>query len=445
MPSDYGIMPEAQDLDTILRFIPTFGQREVLDKGMLSAFLAEEQRVLDLSLSNDFGNAQEITSGRTKAVDNLLREVAKRLSEGYDGPFLFAAAGGYGRQELTPASDLDQYMLVPDMSIGQTKFLERFRHVMEVIFERVPGMSATQAAITKTISDLWQSGNQNYAAADFHGLMSLIDLRPIIGNGYLAQEVQKALFGCDVVELYAKIMESMRLLRKEHPNEIDDLSSFDVKNGKGGLRDLYFAALFDGFHLRLGTTQTYGANPPDVAQARETLIRLKAWINAYHLTQGCRLTKDNRRFNRLGLNECREMENHFGSGTLDRLMQARRIASHYLDVSLQHRLSEGVLSAAGPVLGLDGLHLGPDNGWERGENIYRLFELSQRVCIPLSPAPGFVYGSTKYHPKLLDIFAGSMVSASLKGLNDWGILRDAWPGHALLESQYLENPASNGE
>ncbi len=148
------------------------------------------------------------------------------------------ALGGYGRGELYPYSDLDLLFLIqkPDENLSE-RLME---YVVYPLWDA--GLSVGHAVRT-THETL------NLAAVDLTARTSLLDARLIAGDEGLFQALlagaRKEFFGPQKVSDFITLLHEEREKRHKRFGVTEYLLEPNVKNGKGGLRDLntgYWAA-----------------------------------------------------------------------------------------------------------------------------------------------------------------------------------------------------------
>jgi len=189
------------------------------------------------------GSAEEYLRGRARLADSVvigLLHVASISSGMRHGsmvaPLAAIAAGGYGRRELAPGSDLDLLFLLPESSAGTVA-------------------PATQACIGAVVASLWDFGFVlDHAALSVQECLELARDNPTV----LADLVDRRhLWGCQGLfaaldaELAARfagpdagcwrdaVGSALSPTRRHAPRDVYALEDEpDVKRGPGGLRDL---------------------------------------------------------------------------------------------------------------------------------------------------------------------------------------------------------------
>lgn len=167
----------------------------------------------------------------SREVDALLIDLWRRVGGPAQEQVDIVAVGGYGRAELCPHSDWDLLFLVPE-----------------------PDDEEVHAAIQRFLYVLWDTGahighalrtpdeTSEHAAGDQHARTALLESRLLTGNGSLYAEVERS---CaqqhwskrQRVEFCKTKLEELDR-RRGTMGDTAFLMEPDVKNGKGGLRDV---------------------------------------------------------------------------------------------------------------------------------------------------------------------------------------------------------------
>ena len=199
--------------------------RETLDKGRAEARSALEE-----------GGGGRACAGRLSDIeDELIRAIhdmaARFLHPGIaaSSRLTIAAVGGYGRGLLAPGSDIDLLFLLPNAAGGGEKIVETMLYVLWDLRQKV-GHS------TRTIEECLKQ-----ARADMTIRTAVLEARFLMGDE--AQfELMRARFDKEIVAktpaefVAAKLAE--RDARIKRAGESRYLVEPNVKDGKGGLRDL---------------------------------------------------------------------------------------------------------------------------------------------------------------------------------------------------------------
>ncbi len=212
-------------------------------------------------------------------VDAVVRDVATAAFAEADfdvSRVCLAAVGGLGRRELAPYSDLDLVVLAPDAS---------------------PSDPALEALVRALVHPLWDAGMQANvraddpaawladAASDITSCTALLDLRPLLGDTTVAEELRDQAFeeflGPRRAEFLDRLEEEARERHERYGGTVF-LVEPDLKHGPGGLRDL--AALEWALRATyrsadLGELAEQEHVPPNMAallqEARDIVLRLR--------------------------------------------------------------------------------------------------------------------------------------------------------------------------
>ena len=213
---------------------PGNGENLMLVKSYLSQ-CKEEIR----NIHNDGGAGLEVAALRTVVVDRLIvalfnlagREFCLKYPK-VEQQCIIVAIGGYGRCELSPASDIDIMFLYP----------RKIEPYVETIIERVlyvlwdTGLDVGYS--TRNLNDCVKM------SADLVAKTSLIDSRYLCGDGGLYRRYKKVLLeqilSRNVVSFIKDKIDERNEKKKKYGNSIYMLEP-DIKEGEGGLRDLHTA------------------------------------------------------------------------------------------------------------------------------------------------------------------------------------------------------------
>jgi [protein-PII] uridylyltransferase len=147
-----------------------------------------------------------------------------------DSRFAIVAVGGYGRATLAPGSDIDLLFLLPNKA---NSWADR---AIEFTLYALWDMRLKVGHATRNVEDCIR-----LAKTDTTILTSILEARYICGNASLAGRLQES-FSRDIVEKSAKTFVSAKLAERDvrlaKAGESRYLVEPDIKDGKGGLRDL---------------------------------------------------------------------------------------------------------------------------------------------------------------------------------------------------------------
>jgi len=194
-----------------------------------------------LRARHDFGlGGREIAQGRSHLVDAVVAQACRTVAEDL-GPAaredLSASAvialGGYGRQELSPASDVDLLFLHPGrLNPVAEEFVER---VLPLLWD--VGLKLGHSV--RSVSD-WL----DLALSDLHVRNAATEARLLLGDGALFQRAQEDLLqkvfrNARSNRRFFKEMRAEFLERRERHGPVVGMLEPNVKEGAGGLRDIH--------------------------------------------------------------------------------------------------------------------------------------------------------------------------------------------------------------
>ena len=140
-----------------------------------------------------------------------------------------AAVGGFGRGELSPGSDLD--LLILHRNKSEEELLEIVNALLYPLWDQ--GYKVDHAV--RTLSQ-----NREAAETDLRVVMGLLDIRLITGEADLVAAAQSDalhLWRKDSGRYLSELKESMKI-RHERSGELAYLLEPDLKEARGGLRDI---------------------------------------------------------------------------------------------------------------------------------------------------------------------------------------------------------------
>jgi len=172
-------------------------------------------------------------------IDSMLRVVFKKIYHkifnNTDYIFSIIAVGGYGRGELAPCSDLDLLFLLPNnLKINESKHAEE---VIQFILYILWDLGYSVGHSTRTIDDCIEKSKLDLTIST-----ALLEKRFIVGNKYVFSLLNdKFTFFIKNTKtlkfVEAKLVESK--LRHKRFGGSRYVVEPNVKDGKGGLRDLH--------------------------------------------------------------------------------------------------------------------------------------------------------------------------------------------------------------
>ena len=262
------------------------GEVEVVDsrQDRLRAFRSRieehDQRIGAWFASGEKSTA-ELLKLRSQLLDELLCEVWRL----HAGPALSGAAllavGGYGREEMYPASDVDVLVLMPQgYSRGARAEVGEFLAFLWDVGLK-PGHG------TRTVAE-----SRNQARSDVTIMTALLEARLLTGSSKLFGQLNKALTARSVwssVQFYRAKVREQAGRKKEHGDTASNLEP-DVKNGPGGLRDLHTVHWILQRRFGSATLETLAEKELISAEKLDGLRRARDFVSrvrfALHLQSG---------------------------------------------------------------------------------------------------------------------------------------------------------------
>lgn len=204
--------------------------RQALDKG--------NQRLQQRFLRDHDGAL--LVGAQAHLMDALIRRLAEHAMLLFpdmerDG-LAVLATGGYGRGEMAPHSDIDLLFLTrtrPDSKAGGETMQPAILFMLYTLWD-----------LGLTVGHASRSLNQALTAArqDMTIRTALLDSRLVVGNAALAETLQKR-FESRIIAGTAMEFATAKLLERDQRMEKSDARRYvvepNIKDGKGGLRDLH--------------------------------------------------------------------------------------------------------------------------------------------------------------------------------------------------------------
>ncbi len=192
-----------------------------------------------LELHDEGTPARRINEERSDLFDRLIRKLFRVSEDGYHARFArldhrvaILAVGGYGRQELALASDLDLLILY------RGKVNPYVETIAEAITYRLWDAKLSLACATRTIPDCIRVGEE-----DLSTMTAYLDARFLIGDAGLAAEFERVAYEWFRANTVSFIQDKLaeQADRHERFGESLNLLQPNVRESVGGLRDAHTA------------------------------------------------------------------------------------------------------------------------------------------------------------------------------------------------------------
>jgi [protein-PII] uridylyltransferase len=203
---------------------------------------------------------------KSDASDRLLVDLFSGLGKVSQGVSL-AAVGGYGRGELSPGSDLDLIFIYRGKNQGE------LNHIVNSILYPLWDQGLSIDHSVRTVEE-----SLDLARRDIRVAMGLLDIRLITGDPSPVAHLQREILDLwrkDSQRYLIELKESMRI-RHERSGELAYLLEPDLKEARGGLRDINSIRCIAKFELPLPSLER-------IATAESTLLRIR---DSLHLLTG---------------------------------------------------------------------------------------------------------------------------------------------------------------
>jgi [protein-PII] uridylyltransferase len=168
-----------------------------------------------------------------RCIDDLLTllhdEAGKLMPQSHD--IAVIAVGGYGRGEMAPFSDIDVMFLMP------ARTNQKHEAVVEFMLYLLWDLGLKIGHSTRSISEAIIAGRDDQTV-----LTSLLEIRHVCGDEALCKKLSKALrseIGKNKPLTFVEEKLAERDLRHKRFDDTRYVVEPNVKDGKGGLRDLH--------------------------------------------------------------------------------------------------------------------------------------------------------------------------------------------------------------
>ena len=214
-------------------------EMKAADDGRFSAALLDVARTLHVAMKSRL--ADELAAGGDGAVyvgrhslgmDQLLTNLLEILCARHEATGVaLVAVGGYGRGELAPNSDIDLlFLTAKDSDRPADKVVESLLYLLWDL-----GLKVGHAK--RTVADTIQASREDQTI-----LTALLEMRLIAGDRPLAAKLDRS-FRREVTRLKPADFVATKLLERDQRHDRHGATRYvvepNIKEGKGGLRDLH--------------------------------------------------------------------------------------------------------------------------------------------------------------------------------------------------------------
>ena len=169
--------------------------------------------------------------GMALIMDSLLKAVFTRITRDQHKPLTLIATGGYGRGELAPASDIDLLFLTPKQADRDTE------KIIEALLYILWDMGLTVGHATRSLRQALKAAREDITIRT-----ALVEARFLAGQEDLFDQLMTK-FDQDVVKGSAIEFITMKLQERDRRHQRSGVHRYtvepNIKDGKGGLRDLH--------------------------------------------------------------------------------------------------------------------------------------------------------------------------------------------------------------
>ncbi|MBI2646900.1 hypothetical protein HYW99_00310, partial [Candidatus Woesearchaeota archaeon] len=394
-------------------------------EGLIRAIDIGISRIRDAILSSTLQNGFEITKQRAILLDAVVRYFYQNTGLSNDN-VLLAACASYGREETTPNSDTDLVLVFRRLD----KHVNSLWHALQDFYTMHPQIKGNIV-----IYDLDEALPER---DDKHVIQtSLLDLRPIAGNFNLEHNVREQLKAY-VNPLEFVLAKSGELKEQQHkfPRKIENLKSFNIKYGIGGLRYFNTAVWLQAIENFESSRYVYSKVPADVMEAVGILLKVRAWLNLRKGPPPGILSNDE-----LSYDDFIEFRKYFGDDSVRVYLSARKVIERYTEMVIGQKT---VTIDGGVEYRHSSLRFSRMPNFNENIAFYTLLLNAQKYGLDVSSDEDHnllarAHDFVQPHPVFLDLFSvrGSL-SRTLRYLQSFNVLGKLVPGFSDLEFSLFE-------
>ncbi|MBS3089701.1 hypothetical protein J4461_02345 [Candidatus Pacearchaeota archaeon] len=415
-------------------------QKAIRDGEYDLAMQISKDNYVSSALSPNFSNGLELCHQYTEILDHILNKIflEQKTKTHIRGDFLFGVGGANGRKETTLNSDLDIFLFMKDIETNRN-FLQEYTADFRNTLENTLGYKKEMIINSpQDIVDPSLFGQEK--------LTALLDFRRLAGSRNLEHSLRAHLRKASKKQELEFVLTKIPDMQRRHdkyPQEYDELDSFNIKEGKGGLRDFQTGVWIKAWENYDSSNSIYPTLDTRLIDSLGILLRTRAWIAAMHSKSGKDISDIKKDV--LKYEDLTDLIKHFGEEELNSLIMARKRIHKYSAQAIHERLSRGINLPRGIIYTLGGLSFDQsvilaDNQ----ERFYRLLYESQVRNIALDPV---IYHSLiaeasttlKNSSAFLDLLAApGSFAKTMEHLCEMDIFERIVPGFDKLETGRFE-------
>ena len=282
-----------------------------------------------------------ITQERTELMDTIILHAFNELFKPYkdSNQLLLFATGGYGRKELVPNSDTDLMFVVPESLIDSD-------------FSDIYGKFKTKLADARVIAeeDCLLKTMEDIETLDTKTISTFLDRRRLWGDAAFEKEVLEQISTIDIPTYTLDRFSHHLKYREKFPEGIHNVNRFNIKEGRGGLRDLHTALWLQSIKNFSPTTSHYAHMDKQTKEAVSVLQKARFWLNL-HMQKERNLEKvHDKRRDEFDYNAFNAFVEQYGTENqgevLEKIMNGLANESNY---SIQTKLDKSYVSRETPM------------------------------------------------------------------------------------------------
>lgn len=353
----------------------------------LKSFLKQNDNEFSvLDLSRGFEISRKRATIYDRAIKRWCKDVIDNAKPNHD--YVVTATGGYGSGHVFPNSDLDFCFIIDDVLSNSNPMIkycnEQGLEDFEKIFDTHPVIDFHNPVKIQGMTG--------------KAINSFFDLRLIYGNPFFVEKIREMIKNSyNPLELYSHNISSWKEARERHPNNFDDLTSFNIKNGKGGIRDFQRISWLMGVRGFDSSQEIRSRLPKKVTESLQVLYALRGFVNLKRENERIASLKESGKLvERKRENEIIEADTmhhrdfrELGDEIVSKLIQSRRAIYSFAEGTLYSLLRDGIPMKHGVVHGSNGLDFKgmiPFDSEEKNDILFYIMHESQKRNLPINPA-----------------------------------------------------------
>ncbi|MDP3882263.1 MAG: hypothetical protein Q8Q31_05290 [Nanoarchaeota archaeon] len=352
-------------------------------------------------LDIDLFNGRKIAQGRTKLHELIIEDwfLSFLARHEYERPVALIMHGGSGREEMVLYSDVDvDFLFDGDVS-------ENNPFIKSLVEEMYPQPGLQIGNFEKECGFAMHCQQRNFddlrdpVKFNARQINSFLDARPVYDpQGILPQALEVVKNHSSHFEQFVHNLHLWEEICEKFPHSWDNLHEFNIKEGRGGLRQVQSAMRIPFIERWISVSQAYkeiADSHPDFMESVDLMIKIRGWLHARRERVRRIEARENnkapcsvnsqylKKVDTLSYEDYQAFGDHFGAEAQERYLHARRIIETTSEARVGAARKRGCQHGR-LTLGLQGLyvHVAPKRE-ERMSELFELLRASQSKDLPI--------------------------------------------------------------